>query len=235
MRRLLDPLLSTATVAGTGPDAGRIRALTLSGEDIARWEVIPGQQVRIQVGADNRVVDRLVGALRTYSVWAHHGSRLDLRVVDHGEGPGARWVRTVRPGDQVRLTKPQGTFVCRPSGYHLFVGDETASVAFGAMIRGLDDGAPAYALIEVDAPAEQLGIPREVTWIHRYGRPAANSTRLVDALAALDLPDTPGTAYLAGEARTIQLVRDHLVRTRGWQRSDIITKPFWTPGKTGME
>jgi 2-polyprenyl-6-methoxyphenol hydroxylase-like FAD-dependent oxidoreductase len=29
----------------------------------------------------------------------------------------------------------------------------------------------------------------------------------VDAVAALDLPGTPGTAYLAGEARTIQMVR----------------------------
>jgi NADPH-dependent ferric siderophore reductase len=49
-----------------------------------------------------------------------------------------------------------------------------------------------------------------------------------------DLPE-PGIAYLAGEARTIQALRTHLVQDRGWPRQSVITKPFWTPGKKGME
>ena len=67
------------------------------------------------------------------------------------------------------------------------------------------------------------------------GAPAAASQQLVDAVAALDLPDEPGVAYLAGEARTIQMVRTHLVSERGWKRRNIVTKPFWTPGKRGMD
>lgn len=51
----------------------------------------------------------------------------------------------------------------------------------------------------------------------------------------LDLPGTPGTAYLAGEAGTVQMVREHLVRDRGWHRRDVVTKPFWAPGRTGMD
>ncbi|MEO3828389.1 SIP domain-containing protein [Actinomadura sp. B10D3] len=39
----------------------------------------------------------------------------------------------------------------------------------------------------------------------------------------------------AGEARTVQAVRAHLVRERGWPRRSVLVKPFWTPGKRGME
>jgi NADPH-dependent ferric siderophore reductase len=238
MRRLLDPLFLTATVVSVGPDNGRMRLVTLGGPDLNDLEVTSGQQVRIQVAAAGRLVDRIMGALRTYSVWSYDGRHLQLCIYLHGDGPGARWAQAVRPGDRVQLLKPQGTFVARPSAYHLFAGDETASVAFGAIITGLHDnapGVPTYAVIETDTPAEHLDIPGSVVWVHRNGRPAASSSTLVDALAALDLPATPGTAYLAGEARTIQLLRAHLVRDRGWRRNDIVTKPFWTPGKTGME
>jgi len=55
------------------------------------------------------------------------------------------------------------------------------------------------------------------------------------SVAELDLPDEPGIAYVAGEARTVQAVRQHLVQDRGWQRRAIITKPFWAPGKKGMD
>jgi NADPH-dependent ferric siderophore reductase len=40
---------------------------------------------------------------------------------------------------------------------------------------------------------------------------------------------------VAGEARTVQAVAQHLVRDRGWPRRAIRTKPFWTPGKTGLD
>ncbi|WP_425456978.1 SIP domain-containing protein [Actinomadura hallensis] len=57
---------------------------------------------------------------------------------------------------------------------------------------------------------------------------------LRDLLAALDLPAEPGAAYIAGEARTCQMARDHLVREPGWPRTTISVKPFWTPGKRGL-
>ena len=49
--------------------------------------------------------------------------------------PGARWARQVSAGDTVAFTRPQGRLVLRdPAPYHLFVGDETACAAFGAML-----------------------------------------------------------------------------------------------------
>ncbi len=235
MRRLTDAVMNAATACDIAVIGDRWRAITLTGPDITGLHVTAGQHARIQVGAANPLLDRLVGALRTYSIWHYDGQYLHLRVFDHGDGPGAAWARTALPGDEVRLLRPQGDFVCRPSAYHLFAGEETAAVAFGAMIRDLDDTAVVHAVIEVDTEREQLPIPGNVAWVHRGGRTAARSTELVAAVAGLDLPAAPGTAYLAGEAGTIQLLRDHLVRERGWNRRDVVTKPFWTPGKTGME
>jgi NADPH-dependent ferric siderophore reductase len=80
-----------------------------------------------------------------------------------------------------------------------------------------------------------LPLNRELRWQYRHGQPAAASQTLLAALARLELPDQPGVAYLAGEARTIQLLRRHLVTERGWPRQAICTKPLWTPGRRGLD
>jgi NADPH-dependent ferric siderophore reductase len=124
--------------------------------------------------------------------------------------------------------------VLRPAAHHLFVGEETAAVAFGPMLQALGD-VPYRAVLEVDAPASRLPLPDEVSWHYRNGAPAAASASRLAAVRELDLPAEPGSAYLAGEARTVQALSQHLVRARGWPRRAIRTKPFWSPGKTGMD
>jgi len=141
-------------------------------------------------------------------------------------------------GDEVSFRRPEGRFVLDPAApYHLFVGEETATVPFGAMLRALPPGTDAYAVLEAGEPAARLSLPgrAEATWVGRGEASAANSTLLIEALRAAQLPQDPGIAYVAGEARTCQAVRTHLVRERGWPRRSVIIKPFWTPGKHGME
>jgi NADPH-dependent ferric siderophore reductase len=233
-RRLLDPLLSPAVVESVELLAPRIRHITLAGPALSGLAWIAGQQVRLQVPASG-VIDRLVGTRRTYSVWDYDGQHLELVIFDHGDGPGANWARTARPGDQLLLLKPEGNFTTTAAAYHLFVGEETASAAFGPMLRALPADAAVHAVIEVETPQEQLKLDRDVTWLYRHGASAASSASLLDAVRQLDLPDEPGICYLAGEAKTIQLIRAHLVRDRGWPRRSVLTKPFWTPGKKGLE
>jgi NADPH-dependent ferric siderophore reductase len=173
--------------------------------------------------------------LRSYSVW-QHGDGIELCVLDHGgDGPGARWARQLRTGHQVTFNRPEGSFVPREAGYHVFAGEETAAVAFGAMLRALPPAVPVYGIIEVDETADCLPLGRELTWQYRRGRHAAASQSLLEAFTRLQLPGAPGTAYLAGEARTIQMLRRHLVADRGWPRQAVRTKPFWTPGKRGLD
>jgi NADPH-dependent ferric siderophore reductase len=119
--------------------------------------------------------------------------------------------------------------------YHLFAGEETASVAFAAMLRSLPSTAEVHGVIEGATDADHLPLARPLTHVERGDASAANSVVLAAALRALQLPDHPGVAYLAGEARTIQSLRKILVTERGWDRRNIRTKPFWTPGRSGME
>ncbi|MDN3351560.1 siderophore-interacting protein [Actinomadura sp. DC4] len=218
---LIDRLFVRGTVTAIDMVTPRMRRIVL---DAPGLEWTPGQHVRV---AADGVMTR-----RTYSVWDYDGTSLELYVLDHGEGPGARWARSVRPGQEVVFGKPEGNLVTRPSAYHLFAGEETAAVAFGPMLRALGE-VPVYGVVEADTPGDRL--PVDLTWRFREGTSAASSDSLVQAVRDLDLPDEPGTAYVAGEARTVQAVRAHLVRDRGWPRRSVVTKPFWTPGKKGME
>jgi len=219
-----------------------MRRIRIEGEAVARFEWTPGQHVRVHVTdtKDPRNWLHPRDFLRTYSVWDYDCDGLELCVLDHDDpGPGTRWARGLRSGGAVTLSEPEGSFTLRDGRYHVFAGDETAAVAFGPMLRALPDGSRAYAVLEVDEPEDGLpleGPPNaDVRWQYRRGQPAAASEALVKGLAAVDLPSEPGVAYLAGEARTIQLLRRHLVADRGWPRQAIRMKPFWTPGRKGLD
>ncbi|NUR87342.1 MAG: siderophore-interacting protein [Nonomuraea sp.] len=233
MRSLRDRLLVEARVLEVEQVAARMRRIRLTGPAIAGLDWTPGQHVRVVVPTGGWL---LGGPLRTYSIWHLDPSweALDLVGYDHGgDAPGATWVRTAAPGDRVFFTRPDGRLVVRHGGpYHLFAGDETASVAFGAMLGALPAGEEAFGVVEAE---DHLPLPRDLARIRRDGDSSVPSGRLVEAVADLKLPDRPGIAYLAGEARTIQAIRTHLVRDRGWPRRAILTKPFWTPGRRGLD
>jgi NADPH-dependent ferric siderophore reductase len=234
-RRLLDPFLVRGAVSSVEVLGPRARLIRLTGPQLHGLKWTPGQQVRVIVAGSPAAIDWLMGTLRTYSVWNYDGEMLELIAFDHAEGPGAAWARSATVGDEVTLMKPQGDFTLRPGVFHLFVGEETASVAFGAMLRAIPAGERATAVIEVQDAADALPLVGDVHWHYRGDTSAADSKSLVQAVRGLTLPAKPGVAYLAGEARTIQAVRSYLVKEREWPRRSVITKPFWTPGKTGME
>ena len=235
--RLAGPLLGMlfvrAEVAGLGQITPRMRLIQLAGAGLRGLAWTPGQQVRVRVRDP-----RGKASLRTYSVWSYQGDEIELCVLDHGDGPGAGWARSLRKGDEVLLRKPEGTFVAAESApYHVFAGEETASVAFGAMLRALPAGARVYGAIEVAGQDDRLPLPRaaELSWCFRGDAPAASSAGLVSAVRVLDLPPGPGVAYLPCEARTCQAVRAHLVSERGWPRRSVLVKPFWARGRRGLE
>lgn len=227
-------MLLNAPVMAVDQITARMIKLRLGTAGLAMPDWIPGQHVRVVVGNAPRPKNWIAGQTRSYSIWQLTREYLELLVLDHRQGPGIAWARQVSPGQVVTFTKPQGPLTAQPSGSHLFIGEETASVAFGAILRALPAGEQALAIIEVDEPDSRLPIPGEVRWLYRHGRSAAASATLLRAVQDTGLPQ-PGTAYLAGEARTIQALRSHLVHERGWPRQSVITKPFWTPGRKGME
>ncbi|MCT9007587.1 siderophore-interacting protein [Streptomyces rhizosphaerihabitans] len=225
LTRVLDRLMLQGTITEAEPVAARMRRLRIEGPALAGLDPRPGQQVRILVdGTLTR---------RTYSVWRYDPSgAVELCVLDHAEaGPGARWGQSARTGDTVRLGKPEGSFVLRPdAAHHVFVGDETASVAFGAMLAALHEGKAVSGCVETQTPGDRLPVPHagRLDWSLR------GTISLPDAVRRLN-PPPGGIAYVAGEARTVQQVKRTLVQDAGWDRRAVLTKPFWAPGKRGLE
>jgi NADPH-dependent ferric siderophore reductase len=233
-RRLIELGTVHATVETTEWVTPRMRRIVLRGPQLRVLRSEPGQQVRVHVDGSGGIPAR-----RTYSVWRHEADRIELLVLDHGDGPGSRWAREIEQDGEVVLSRPQGGFVLQQpdAPYCVFVGEETGSVALGAMLRALPESVPVHGVIEIGEPADRVPLPRadELTWTCRHGAPAAGSPLPVEALRGLALPDRPGVAYVAGEAKVCQAVRRHFVAERGWPRRAVVTKPFWTPGRTGMD
>ncbi|MFI6512202.1 siderophore-interacting protein [Streptosporangium sp. NPDC050855] len=201
-----------------------------------------GQHVRIEINDPLSLygILRPVETLRTYTIWEHSPESREFELRAHlydGEGIGLTWARNVTVGDPVRFWGAMGNFATRPAPYHLFVGEETATAAFGPMIRALGPQAAVFAVLESDTEEDEVpvpGGPHRLHRVHRNGASAVASEALLAGVAELDLPGDAGTAYVAGEARTCRLVRDHLVREHDWPRTSIRVKPFWTPDKRGL-
>lgn len=242
---LRDAVFLSATVSEIARLTPRMRRIRFSGPRLQGLTWTPGQHVRLQVETLRESVLRLhpYPVLRTYSIYDvdPHLGALDIVMVDHdgdpkGATPARRWVMATAVGDHAHFTRPQGKLVIRDDApYHVFAGEETASIAFAAMLRSLRPTAEIYGVIEAATDTDHLPLARPLTRVKRGDAPAANSAVLADALRNLPLPKYPGVAYLAGEARTIQTLRKILITERGWDRRQIRTKPFWTPGRTGME
>lgn len=242
---LRDAVFLSATVSEIERLTPRMRRIRFSGPRLRGLTWTPGQHVRLQVESLRDAVLRLhpYPVLRTYSIYDADPAlgALDIVMVDHDGGrqgatPAKRWALSTSVGDGVHFTRPQGKFaIRRDAPYHLFAGEETASVAFAPMLRSLPPTAEVYGAIEAVTDTDHLPLATPLTRVERGGAPAANSAVLADALRSLPLPDYPGVAYLAGEARTIQTLRKILITERGWDRRQIRTKPFWTPGRSGME
>lgn len=226
-------LFRHGTVTQVEPIAERMRRIRISGPQLRELDWVPGTHIRLRVGDPRQPRSWLRGFLRTYSIWDYSpDGHLDVCVLDHPTaGPGALWSRRARIGDTAAFMGPEGRLVLRlDASYHLFVGDESATVAFGAMLRALPPSAVAHGVILVNGPGDRLPLARSdrLTWICR-------PDDLLGGVRSLDLPDEPGVAYVAGEARTCQAVRGHLVGERDWSRRDVVVKPFWTPGRRGMD
>lgn len=233
--------VTSGQIAAVGLVTPTLRRIRITADAVADWGHVPGQHVRIQINDPLSVYGLLRPAdtLRTYSVVAHRPDRREFEIWAHlygGDGIGLRWARGARAGDPVTFWGPMGNLAVRPAPYHLFVGEETGSCAFNALLPALPPGQPAVVVAESDWLEDQVPLPAGATVhrVHRAGAAPASSVALLEAVRALDLPNEPGAAYLAGEALTGRAIRDHLVGERGWPRDAVTVKPFWTPGKRGL-
>jgi NADPH-dependent ferric siderophore reductase len=220
--------LTVTGVADVGP---RVRRVTLSGEGLAGFTALPGQDVVLHL-----TDDRGGGISRRYTIRHLDTERLhvDLDFVLHGHGPAALWATVVSVGDSVEIFGPRGKVRLSHASWQLFAGDESAFPAIAEMVAALPSSTHVVALIEVqDAEDEQPidgAAQADVRWLHRSTTPAGQSELLDQALQALKVPDAERHAYLFGESRVVRRLRDQLTR-RGLGASEISAKGYWNLGR----
>jgi NADPH-dependent ferric siderophore reductase len=212
--------------------APHLRQIRIADPSLKGFAWIPGQHIGVLLPPD--------ATLRVYSV-RHCDSQqgiITLWILLKELGPGSQWAHNVREGDRVEFGGPRGSFVLSPEPvpYYLFAGEETAAVPIQAMLEALPAQATVLGCLQADRPGAEVPYdgPHALPWVYRNEAPTSPSPVLIEAFQSLTLPETPGMAYLAGEALTCQALRRYLVEEKQWPATAVRTKPFWTPDKTGL-
>ncbi|WP_375486766.1 siderophore-interacting protein [uncultured Jatrophihabitans sp.] len=215
-----------ATVLGAVDLTPRMRRVTVASDAMRDVQLRPAQDVELHLRTDE---GRRVKRRYTIAQARPQAGELDLDVLLHGDGPGARWGAVAGPGDEVEFQGPRGKLELRSAPWHLLAGDESALPAIAAILAALPPGEPAQAFVEVtDTDDELPGLP--VTWVHRGDAAPGGPDVLDAALATFPLPPGAGHAYLMGETRAVVALRGALER-RGVAHESVFVKGYWNLGR----
>ncbi|MHA6802723.1 siderophore-interacting protein [Salinifilum ghardaiensis] len=232
-----------------------MRRVTLGGEELAGFqEGRSGPNVKVFVPREDQqrpVLPRIDSGtgryvwpdpaqrptMRTYTVRRYDAERaeLDIDFVLHGDdGVAATWARDARPGDALGVMGPGGK-TCRPAGWYLLAGDETALPAISALVESLPETARGQVFVEIAGEAEQQPVERPPgvtwTWLHRDGTAPGCSRALPGAVRAADIPaDVDVSAWVAGESGLVRDVRRHLRGDRGLDAGSVLAIGYWKRG-----
>jgi NADPH-dependent ferric siderophore reductase len=204
----------------------RMRRVTVAADAMRGVEVRPAQDVELLLRQES---GRRVKRRYTIRHARPDDGELDLDVLLHGDGPGARWGATAQPGDDVEFQGPRGKLELRTASWHLLVGDESAVPAIAAICDALGGREPAVAVIEVQDETDELPVLADVRWVHRGTARAGGSELLGAALDGLKAP-AGAHAYLMGETRAMVRLRTAL-ENHGIEHDAIFVKGYWNLGR----
>jgi ferric-chelate reductase (NADPH) len=213
-------------------DCGPLRAIELTGTDLAGPRWTPGDKLRIHMGRFD---------LRTYTPisWDGATGRTELIAYPHGSGPGATWCRNASVGLSCLVLGPSHSVrLDELEGSPIFVGDETSvglSVAWRTLGRTDPPAAELFELTDVAATRpvlESFGLG-SATVVERRGDDGH-----LEQLAHLVVeqvrahPEAP--LCLTGRAPTIAAVRRQL-KDEGLSDRRHRAKAYWDPKRTGLD
>jgi NADPH-dependent ferric siderophore reductase len=162
-------------------------------------------------------------------------NELDIEFVLHSEGPATSWAEQAKPGDQLGVGGPRGSFVVNGEfDWHLLVADEAGLPAIARRLSELPANTKVFVVAEVaDAHEEQPFATQadvHVTWLHRRGQPPGQGNALIDALAKEALPSSAGYTWIACESNVARKLRNFLITERGFDKHWIKAAGYWKHG-----
>lgn len=245
------PPFEPVTVVGREVLSRRLVRLTFEG-DVLRTLTVeqPAASVRFVVpwpdtelelpqwnGNEFLLADTSRPALRTFTPLRpdNEAGRLDLEIVRHPGGAVSQWAESADVGDEAAISGPGVGYEFPADADRLLVlGDETAIPAIRQLVEMAPDSLTLLVRVEVvDAAARIELSPRadhEVRWhVTPEGRiPGGLLAETVEAIGGL----SDGTdVWAAGEASSMQRIRNHLFKTLGVERSRATVRGYWKPAR----
>ena len=230
--------------------APRIRRLTFTGEDVARFGSETDIHVRMyfppeglarpewpRPGPDGRTVwpaEERRPEVRYYTVrrFDPATSQIEIDFVMHeDEGPGCAFAARALPGAIVGMAGPLGRSAPK-AAWTLLAGDETALPAMARILEAMPRDAEGAAFIEVDSARDEIAIDApdgvSVRWLHRRGAPAGATDLLLAAISSASMPQAEDVfAWVACEYEASKAIRKHLRGVRGLPREQHLVVGYW--------
>lgn len=155
---------------------------------------------------------------------------LDLEFALHGTGAAATWAMQAKPGQEVGVGGPRGSFVV-PTGFdwHLLVGDETALPAIARRLDELPAGVQAFVIAETADPADRRDLESRAGLTMQWLTEGTDGG-LAAAVAAWRRPAGEGYAWAAGEAAEMAATRHVLVDQHGVVKERMRVAAYWKRG-----
>jgi NADPH-dependent ferric siderophore reductase len=229
-RALIRMMMKHARVVGSELVADGFRLITLESPDFRGQSWVPGQKMQIAMGS------AFVARTFTLIDWDAAAGRTKILGYAHGNGPGSSWISNARPGDECDVFGPRASLdVSHDRGPRVVLGDETSiGLAYALSCQHLHS--PLQSLLEVNAVANTRDVFARldigpVELFERKGNDAhlEEIERRLSALAAAG-----ATFVLTGKAPSIRRLR-HVLKALGTPAGQLVTKPYWAPGKTGLD
>jgi len=175
---------------------------------------------------------------RHYTPRAFDGTAGELTIdfALHTAGPATAWAMAARPGDTVHMGGPRGSMLI-PDAFdgYVMIGDDTALPAIGRRLEELPLGTPAFVVVEIEGPADEIAFNTladlTLHWVHRSAR--RGPATLNDAVRGLFLPQSDVHTWVACEAGQARLIRDQLIDDHGANPAWLKASAYWRRGEAG--
>ena len=167
----------------------------------------------------------------------HNTLQIDFAI--HDAGPATRWAAQAKPGDQLSLGGPRGSFIIPTSfDWHLLIGDETGLPAISRRLAELPAVTRVVVIGEVDGAADEIALPTAaditVTWAYRNGAAPGASDVLAKTLTSLKMPAGDYYAWVACESLAAKALRRQLIADHGANPKWMRAAGYWRRGAVAV-
>ena len=208
--------------------------IKLNGDSFKNY--IPGQHLRVIVGYEEAA--SLSNMVRTYSVWHYDElkNEADLAVCTFSNGQGAKWAHNLERGDTIYFRGPEGKFTINPDAdNHLFLGDISSLAHLYELNRNTGISANASGIVYSSKKThyfDDLSPRRNFGFLEAPENPVQD---IITEVMWNTLPKGNTAIYIAGETAFCIALHKYFKNEHNISSRFIKTKPFWHPGKKGLE